>query len=105
MPIRPLKRCTGDSMCPELTRGGPCPAHTPKDDRPSAAARGYGVKWRRIRAAYLRAHPVCELAACDDVSVDVHHLDGRGPEGDNRWSNLQALCHRHHSQVTGASRR
>jgi 5-methylcytosine-specific restriction enzyme A len=27
--------------------------------RPSAARRGYGPRWRRARAAYLARHPLC----------------------------------------------
>ena len=30
--------------------------------RPSAARRGYGPRWRRARAAFLAQHPLC--AAC-----------------------------------------
>jgi 5-methylcytosine-specific restriction protein A len=31
-------------------------------ERPSAARRGYGPRWRRARAAFLALHPLC--AAC-----------------------------------------
>ena len=31
-------------------------------ERPSAARRGYGPRWRRARAAFLAHHPLC--AAC-----------------------------------------
>ena len=31
-------------------------------ERPSAARRGYGPRWRRARAAFLAQHPLC--AAC-----------------------------------------
>jgi 5-methylcytosine-specific restriction protein A len=68
--------------------------------RPSAAARGYGVHWQRIRASYLRRHPICEEPDCDQASTDVDHIDGRGPRGDNRDVNLRAYCHSHHSRKT-----
>lgn len=72
----------------------------PRSVRPSAAARGYDARWRRIRARYLRAHPICELEDCDRPSVDVDHIDGSGPRGDNSDSNLMALCKPHHSSKT-----
>ena len=58
----------------------------------SAAARGYGRAWERIRAAYIALHPVCEESACDEALVEVDHIDGRGPDGDNSDGNLQPLC-------------
>lgn len=71
--------------------------------RPSASARGYGAKWRRTRAEYLRTHPICEdEAGCIQPATDVHHIDGLGPRGPRGHddSNLMALCHAHHSQIT-----
>ena len=71
--------------------------------RPSAAARGYGAKWRKTRAAYLRAHPVCEDASgCIERATDVDHIDGLGPKGPHGHDaeNLRALCQRHHAQRT-----
>lgn len=72
----------------------------PRDGRPSAHARGYDLKWRRIRASYLRRHPVCEEPGCGAPAVDVDHIDGRGPLGDNTDANLRALCKPHHSRKT-----
>jgi 5-methylcytosine-specific restriction protein A len=74
--------------------------------RPSAAKRGYDAKWRKTRAAYLKAFPICEEEhGCIEWATDVHHLDGLGPMGPrgHDWENLQALCHRHHSEETARS--
>lgn len=70
--------------------------------RGSAAARGYGHRWRRTRARFLAAHPVCAIDGCSELATDAHHLDGLGPLGPDghNEANLQALCHSHHSAIT-----
>lgn len=94
--------------CPELTTRGKCDRHR-KDAqrasnarRPTALERGYDTAWRATSRAYLRRHPTCEEAGCTAAATDVHHLDGQGPLGPrgHDHSNLQALCHSHHSQRT-----
>ena len=90
-----LRACT---VCGRFSDRHRCPAH--RDPRPNATARGYGPAWKRIRARYLTAHPVCEEQGCGKPSVDVHHRDGSGPRGDNSDGNLEALCHAHHSRRT-----
>lgn len=96
MILRVCKRCGS------LPKSCVCPPV--RDERPSAAKRGYGTKtgWPRIRARYLRAHPMCEVAGCSRPAVDVDHVDGSGPRGDNSDGNLQALCKPHHSRKTVA---
>lgn len=73
--------------------------------RASPTERGYDARWRRTRARYLRHHPTCEVVGCNTTATDVHHLDGRGPLGPagHELSNLQALCHSHHSVITNAA--
>lgn len=87
--------------CPKRTQGGKCP-DCRKDTRPSAAKRGYDHKWRRTRGRYLQLHPTCEHAGCAEQATDVHHKDGKGPQGPSghQHHNLLALCHTHHSQRT-----
>jgi 5-methylcytosine-specific restriction protein A len=82
--------------------GGPCPKHRPKDDRPSAAARGYGKAWQATRRGFLLEHFRCDYDGCRRMATQVHHRDGEGPLGERGHdpSNLQALCHSHHSQIT-----
>lgn len=70
------------------------------DERPSSSRRGYGTHWRRVRASYLRRHPICEEDGCEADAVDVDHIDGSGPRGDNSDANLRALCKPHHSSKT-----
>lgn len=102
-------RVCAEPNCPELTTSTRCPAHTKAKRRaedkrrPNARQRGYDSHWQRTRAEYLRLHPVCEdQRGCIEPATDVHHLDGRGPKGPkgHDHSNLQALCHAHHSSLT-----
>lgn len=68
------------------------------DNRPSASARGYDVKWRRIRAMYLRRHPEC--AECGRPAEEVDHITPLARGGTHQWENLQALCKSCHSKKT-----
>lgn len=95
--------------CPNLSDRGKCSVcrrevrKQTDARRPNSAARGYGHRWKRTRARYLRQHPICEHEeGCITLAVEVHHRDGLGPNGPNGHadSNLQALCSPHHSQVT-----
>jgi 5-methylcytosine-specific restriction enzyme A len=108
---KPMRRAS--KICPECRdphRAGSslCPdCHTQKRrkqdrQRPTAAQRGYDAHWRRTRAAYLANHPRCEQPGCGLPAVDVNHLDGLGPRGPrgHDFTNLEALCHPHHSQHT-----
>ena len=78
-------------------------------DRPGATQRGYDRKWRRIRAQYLRHHPLCQAtdeaalrfhARFGDAATDVDHIVPVVQGGTSEWDNLQALCHRCHSAKT-----
>ena len=61
-------------------------------------------EWRRVRAAFLREHPLCE--ACEArgrvvpavVADHVHPLKDGGLRFD--WANLQALCVSCHNRKT-----
>lgn len=95
-----VRSCTRFGCGEWVEGGGPCPAHRPKDDRPSASQRGYGARWRRTRARFLRAHARCEF--CQEPATEAHHLDLAGPKGPRGHDpdNLQALCSTHHKAIT-----
>jgi 5-methylcytosine-specific restriction protein A len=110
MPYAPLSLCNVPG-CGVMVPRGKCPEHQAeaRKDRPSAAARGYDVQWRKTRAAFLRVHPQCECPECAALptwqrptATDVDHRDGRGPLGPRGydWSNLQALTASHHARKT-----
>src|SRR3990172_1891114 len=93
--------------CPNLLRGkahycSTCTKSRQKqvdERRPSAAQRGYGAMWRSIRAQFLKYNPQC---ACGKKATEVHHKVALADGGSHDWSNLEAMCQAHHSQVTAA---
>lgn len=70
--------------------------------RPNASERGYDYDWQRLRAAFLKREPFCQVVGCSRLAVDVDHLRDvrRHPELRLDWSNLRSLCHSHHSRRT-----
>lgn len=70
----------------------------PEAARPSAARRGYGGKWRVIRAAFLKAHPRCE--ACGAPASEADHRTPLAAGGTHAWVNLRPLCKPCHSRKT-----
>ncbi|MGW7598128.1 HNH endonuclease signature motif containing protein [Streptomyces antimycoticus] len=110
MPRRALQVCPTPG-CPELTSQGRCDACQQRANRrrPSPTAKGYDARWQRTRAAYLRAHPLCECEECEQLpallrprATEVNHRDGLGPLAPrgHDWSNLQAMTKAHHSRHT-----
>jgi 5-methylcytosine-specific restriction protein A len=98
-----------------LVRGSDryCPEHAAQRQaeydarRGSAASRGYGRKWRKIRLMYLRRHPLCEdpygVHAEHGETVPATEVDHQTPlreGGSHRVDNLQALCRACHSRKT-----
>lgn len=91
-----------------MAAGSVCPKHGRRYDaqRSGSYRRGYTRAWKRLRDAFLQAHPHCvdpyrvhrHLVLATDVDHIVPH------RGDMRlfWdaSNLQALCHGCHSRKT-----
>lgn len=80
-----------------------CAAHQrhrsePARPRESAARRGYDARWRRIRAMYLRHHPIC--VECRDVATEVDHITPIARGGTHAWDNLQPMCKPCHSRKT-----
>jgi 5-methylcytosine-specific restriction enzyme A len=98
--------------CPEeVEGGGRCASHLREARswsdarRRTSEERGYDARWFKIAQRYRQRHPVCEAPGCGRASAHVHHLDGRGPLGDNSDANLQALCARCHNRLTASQPR
>lgn len=71
--------------------------------RGSTAKRGYDWRWKKLRAAYLAQHPLCECG-CGHAATVVDHKRAHG--GDPAllydWDNLQALTKPCHDRKTAA---
>jgi 5-methylcytosine-specific restriction endonuclease McrA len=92
-------------FCPNIVDGpGRCPEHR---RGASSGSPGYGSRWAKVRAAYIREHPVCEVCGSSGPWLDVHHRDHRSPlePGANVWANLQTLCRSCHRAVTEHAKR
>lgn len=83
------------------------PHPTPREhrDRPTACQRGYDRRWRKLREAHAAAHPaICAEPGCGYAgpSAEMHldHIVARAAGGTDHPSNLQWLCHKHHSTKT-----
>ena len=105
MPTRPLGPCKVRTCRGRATERGYCATHAREhpaprqpDTRPSSTQRGYDVKWRRIRAMFLRKYPSC--VRCGAEATDVDHIISLAKGGTNEWVNLQSYCHSCHSIKT-----
>ena len=117
MPMRARKACCVPG-CGQLADDGQyCAGHrrasSDGDTRGSAAQRGYGHRWRKLRQMVLSAHPLCADPfgehARDGVVVvatDVHHVDAvrDGNAVLTTMDRLMTLCHSCHSRVTAGAR-
>ncbi|MBA3562883.1 MAG: HNH endonuclease [Gammaproteobacteria bacterium] len=71
--------------------------------RGTTAERGYGSRWRSVRAVHLQSEPLCRFcAACGHVKAahEVDHVDG--DSGNNAAENLRSLCKSCHSRRTAS---
>lgn len=71
-----------------------------EEARGTTTERGYGHRWQLVRLAKLKRDPFCEWEGCQLQATDVHHIIALKDGGSGRMSNLQALCHAHHSAIT-----
>jgi 5-methylcytosine-specific restriction enzyme A len=97
-----LRPCS-EPGCPELTRTTRCTTHTRERQRTvdrargTAAERGYGWAWQRLRAQALRAQPWCSYCFDQGSPSNPLTIDHRWPKargGTDELDNLQVLCHR-----------
>jgi len=76
-----------------------------KDTRPSAAKRGYGARWRKIRHNHLAKEPLCRECGKHNIIKLATVVDHIIPHKGNMQlfyepANLQSLCKKHHDQKT-----
>ena len=71
--------------------------------RGTAAQRGYDARWRRVRAWYLKRHPLCLDCQGEGrvaPATEVHHIVALRDGGTHEETNLTALCKSCHSRRT-----
>jgi 5-methylcytosine-specific restriction enzyme A len=97
-PTAPRRPCSHPG-CPRLVdKANPCPEHGKRPwehDRPSAAARGYGRAWQKLRAFILARDPLCDV--CDEAgrvtpATMVDHIVPKHLGGTDDDSNLRGIC-------------
>lgn len=110
MPKKPKRPCRYRD-CPRLTESmsGYCEEHEKLRTRHydkffrQGHNEKYGSKWRKIRARFLGAHPLCEqckLQGRYTIATEVHHIKPLADGGTNDENNLMALCKSCHSRIT-----
>jgi 5-methylcytosine-specific restriction protein A len=108
MPRKPKRPCSYPG-CPRLTNDRYCEEHTRivnnnynRYERDRETSKRYNRAWKRIRDAYVAAHPLCEecLKQGRVVPVDqVHHIVPLREGGTNDFSNLVSLCSACHARI------
>lgn len=75
-----------------------------RNNRGSAASRGYDSRWRKARAFYLQRHPLCRM--CEQIgritpATVVDHIVPHKGDPELFWdeTNWQPLCKRHHDST------
>lgn len=110
MPTAAPRPCTHPGCALLVNGGGLCDTHSAQRARESdarrgtAASRGYTSRWAKARAAYLRAHPLCECPDCQagakriTVATVVDHI--KPHKGDralfwdsSNWQAMSKACH------------
>lgn len=108
MPYKPKHPCSYPG-CPELTNNRYCDKHKKLTDaqynkygRSPEQKKRYGNNWSRIRNAYFKEHPYCEICKQNGkltVGEQIHHIKPIAEGGSNEWSNLMTLCRSCHSRL------
>jgi 5-methylcytosine-specific restriction protein A len=107
MPRKPPSPCTVPG-CSAVVERGRCAEHRRQRDRArgTPTERGYGARWQRTSARYLRRHPWCAWPGCTAPATQTDHvvrrrvLVAQGVTNPDSDEHLQGLCHPHHSEKT-----
>ena len=109
MPRAALRPCTWPG-CGALTESGRCSRHERAkvreydQHRGSSNERLYGAAWQKVRADWLREHPLCQCPDCDEgrirlreASVVDHKIPHRGNVAlfwdRTNWQSMAKECH------------
>lgn len=102
-----LKVCNAPG-CRAISDQSKCEKHRTqrtKDSRENAAKRGYDYQWQKLRARFVKSHPLCEDCLAQGRTTaanEAHHVEkvADAPERRLDASNLMALCKRCHAART-----
>ena len=94
----------------ETQRGTVITGGSWRGDKLTAAQRGYGHRWQRERAKFLREHPLCAACQREGRTVRAEVVDHVIPHrGDQTlfWdrTNWGPLCRPHHDEKTKREQR
>lgn len=106
MPSRAPRPCTQPG-CPKMAvKKGRCEDHQRKawGERGSAASRGYGHKWRKLRETIMMRDQwlcqVCKATGRVTTATAVDHILPKAQGGTDTPANLQAICDQCHKEKT-----
>lgn len=107
--MSPMKRHSTCNYprCDNRTPEAYCKEHRKEKDaaydarRDTSNQRGYGSRWQKARAAYLRRHPLCAECKRQGLTVAATVVDHIIPHRGNKvrfwnsdnWQSLCASCH------------
>lgn len=98
MPWSPPKHCPRGHPAYTDRKGCPICRKAREAARPSAAARGYGTDWRKLRATLMPPGTPCRC--CGKPASHLDHIKPKASGGTDDPSNLQPLCATCHSRKT-----
>ena len=109
MPYKPKRPCSYPG-CRRLTDSRFCNEHKQVAEhqynrylRDPDTNKRYGRAWKKIRAYYIQAHPLCEQCEQEGrltPAEEVHHILPLANGGTHGDGNLMALCKSCHSRIT-----
>jgi 5-methylcytosine-specific restriction protein A len=103
--VAPKSSCT-DGTHPFCLLAETCPDCRSRASRMrgTSAQRGYGSRWRKVRARQLHRQPWCEGwpagVVCGKLATEVDHIDG--DTANTATSNLRSFCGLCHRRRTAA---
>jgi 5-methylcytosine-specific restriction endonuclease McrA len=94
------------NLTPTPAPWAPAQGRTANQGRVHKEKRYYTARWRRLRAAILRADPICQGHECDQLATVCDHIHP-ARIGGAFWDpgNLQGLCTRCHNVKSSAESR